>query len=176
MGNRTVIVDNNTRNNTHIATVGLCMASSEERAYPVMRALDVDYVLVIFGGKVGYSSDDINKFLWMVRISGGIYPEVVESDYFNSMGQYRMDNTVSHRMANSLMYKMCYYKFGQIQTHYGRPAGFDLVRGSEIGVKNIELEYLEEAFTSEHWMVRIYRVKNEKTHPNFIEKMKRSEF
>jgi dolichyl-diphosphooligosaccharide--protein glycosyltransferase len=65
MGNRTVIVDNNTRNNTHIATVGLCMASSEERAYPIIRALDVEYLLVIFGGKVGYSSDDINKFLWM---------------------------------------------------------------------------------------------------------------
>ena len=74
MGNRTVIVDNNTRNNTHIgnyvydivthpnhkkqewmmlnnanhqthtthsATVGLAMASTEEMAYPVMRALDV---------------------------------------------------------------------------------------------------------------------------------------
>jgi dolichyl-diphosphooligosaccharide--protein glycosyltransferase len=71
MGNRTVIVDNNTRNNTHIATVGLVMASNEERAYPILRQLDVDYVLVVFGGRVGYSSDDINKFLWMVRISSG---------------------------------------------------------------------------------------------------------
>ena len=41
MGNRTVIVDNNTRNNTHIATVGLVMASGEERAYPILRRLDV---------------------------------------------------------------------------------------------------------------------------------------
>jgi len=171
MGNRTVIVDNNTRNNTHIATVGLCMASSEERAYPVMRALDVDYVLVIFGGKVGYSSDDINKFLWMVRISGGIFPEVVEADYFNQQGQYRVDHTVSDRMKNSLMYKMCYYRFGQLQLHYGRPAGYDLVRGCEIGHKNVQLTHLEEAFTSEHWMVRIYRVKNDKTHPNFLEKL-----
>ena len=45
------------------------MASSEEDALPLMRQLDVDYVLVIFGGAVGYSSDDINKFLWMVRLS-----------------------------------------------------------------------------------------------------------
>jgi dolichyl-diphosphooligosaccharide--protein glycosyltransferase len=110
MGNRTVIVDNNTRNNTHIATVGLVMASDEARAYPIMQSLDVDYLLVIFGGKVGYSSDDINKFLWMVRISGGIFPEVVEADYMNSQGQYRIDNTVSNRMVNSLMYKMCYYR------------------------------------------------------------------
>ena len=34
----------------------------------------MDYVLVIFGGMSGYSSDDINKFLWMIRI-GGSTPE-----------------------------------------------------------------------------------------------------
>ena len=33
------------------------MASDEEKAYEIMRELDVDYVLVIFGGMVGYSSD-----------------------------------------------------------------------------------------------------------------------
>ena len=30
--------------------------------------MDVDYVLVIFGGMAGYQSDDINKFLWFVRM------------------------------------------------------------------------------------------------------------
>jgi dolichyl-diphosphooligosaccharide--protein glycosyltransferase len=143
-------VDNNTRNNTHIATVGLVMSSTEERAYPIIQSLDVDYLLVIFGGKVGYSSDDINKFLWMVRISGGIFPEVVEADYMNSQGQYRMDNTVSPRMSSSLMYKMCYYRFGQVQIHYGRQPGYDMVRGAEIGDKNVQLTHIEEAFTSEH--------------------------
>jgi dolichyl-diphosphooligosaccharide---protein glycosyltransferase len=33
------------------------MASSEEKAYEIMRELDVNYVLVIFGGLTGYSSD-----------------------------------------------------------------------------------------------------------------------
>lgn len=33
------------------------MASTEERAYEIMRELDVSYVLVIFGGLTGYSSD-----------------------------------------------------------------------------------------------------------------------
>lgn len=33
------------------------MASNEEAAYEIMRELDVNYVLVIFGGVVGYSSD-----------------------------------------------------------------------------------------------------------------------
>ena len=36
--------------------------------------LDVDFYLrknasVTFGGQVGYSKDDINKFLWMLRIA-----------------------------------------------------------------------------------------------------------
>lgn len=35
------------------------MASPEDKAYEIMRELDVDYVLVIFGGMVGYSSDGI---------------------------------------------------------------------------------------------------------------------
>ncbi|CAF5136803.1 unnamed protein product [Rotaria magnacalcarata] len=65
MGNRTVLVDNNTWNNSHIALVGKAMSSNETEAYKIMTMLDVDYVLVIFGGMIGYSGDDINKFLWM---------------------------------------------------------------------------------------------------------------
>lgn len=33
------------------------MASPEDKAYEIMKELDVDYVLVIFGGLTGYSSD-----------------------------------------------------------------------------------------------------------------------
>lgn len=39
------------------------MASTEERAYEIMRELDVSYVLVIFGGLTGYSSDGNAMFL-----------------------------------------------------------------------------------------------------------------
>lgn len=61
MADRTTLVDNNTWNNTHIATVGKAMSSKEEVSYPILRKHDVDYVLVIFGGLLGYSGDDINK-------------------------------------------------------------------------------------------------------------------
>eukprot|EP00474_Spongospora_subterranea_P008975 CRZ09433.1 hypothetical protein [Spongospora subterranea] len=159
MGNRSVIVDNNTRNNTHIATVGLVMSSDEDRAIEIIRSLDVKYLLVVFGGMVGFSSDDINKFLWMVRISGGVYPEVVESEYFNRNGEFRVDESVSDRMKNSLMYSMCYYRFGEIRSSWDSQGGYDRVRNCHIGHKDIKFRYLEEAFTSEHWMVRIYRVK-----------------
>lgn len=41
-----------------------------------------------------------------------------------------------------------------------RPPGYDRVRNSEIGNKNFELSKLEEAYTTEHWMVRIFKVKD----------------
>lgn len=54
------------------------MSSNESSAYKIMKMLDVDYVLVIFGGVIGYSGDDINKFLWMVRIAEGEHPQEIK--------------------------------------------------------------------------------------------------
>jgi len=158
MANRTVLVDNNTWNNTHISQVGQAMASDEDFAYKIMQRMDVDYVLVIFGGLTGYSSDDINKFLWMVRIGGSTNPDIVENDYYNARGEFRVDSGGSSTMLNCLMYKLCYYRFGQVYTERGQPSGYDRVRGAEIGNKDFELQYLDEAYTSEHWIVRIYKV------------------
>ncbi|XP_050448442.1 dolichyl-diphosphooligosaccharide--protein glycosyltransferase subunit STT3A [Cataglyphis hispanica] len=162
MANRTILVDNNTWNNTHISRVGQAMASSEEKAYEIMRELDVNYVLVIFGGLTGYSSDDINKFLWMVRIGGSTEKgkSITEWDYYNSAGEFRVDKDGSPILLNCLMYKMCYYRFGQVFTEGGKPSGYDRVRNMEIGNKNFELNILEEAYTTEHWLVRIYKVKD----------------
>jgi len=159
MANRTVLVDNNTWNNTHIATVGKAMSSTEEVAYKIMLDLDVDYVLVIFGGVFGYSSDDINKFLWMVRIGGGVFPEIVESHYFTPRGEYRVDAGGAPTLLNCLMYKLSYYRFGTLITDPSKPPGYDRVRNVEIGNKNIELKHLDEVYTSEHWLVRIYKVR-----------------
>ena len=162
MANRTILVDNNTWNNTHISRVGQAMSSTEEHAYGIMRELDVDYVLVIFGGLTGYASDDINKFLWMVRI-GGSTPEgehIKEPDYYTQQGEFRVDREGSPVLLNCLMYKLCYYKFGQVYTETNQPTGYDRVRNVEIGNKDFDLKVLEEAYTSEHWIVRIYKVKS----------------
>lgn len=162
MANRTIIVDNNTWNNTHIATVGKAMASTEENAYPILQQHDVDYVLVIFGGLIGYSSDDINKFLWMIRIAGGVYPEIKEADFYapgSNPPEYTVGPTASSTMLDSLMYKCTYYRFGETQFDPHRPSGFDRVRNVEIGRKDISFTHLEEAFTSTNWMVRLYKVK-----------------
>jgi len=36
--------------------------------------------------------DDINKFLWMVRIAQGVWPdEIQEPNYFTQRGEYAVD-------------------------------------------------------------------------------------
>ncbi|KAJ1715044.1 oligosaccharyl transferase subunit (Stt3) [Aspergillus flavus] len=158
MADRPTLVDNNTWNNTHIATVGKAMSSREEVSYPILRQHDVDYVLVVFGGLLGYSGDDINKFLWMVRIAEGIWPdEVKERDYFTARGEYRVDDEATPAMRNSLMYKMSYYNYNAL---FQQGQAMDRVRGSRLPAEGPQLSTLEEAFTSENWIIRIYKVKD----------------
>ncbi|PFH59255.1 hypothetical protein XA68_12626 [Ophiocordyceps unilateralis] len=158
MADRPTLVDNNTWNNTHIAMVGKAMSSREEVSYPIMRQHEVDYVLVVFGGLLGYSGDDINKFLWMVRIAEGIWPdEVRERDFFTSRGEYRVDAEATDAMKNSLMYKMCYYNY---HTLFPPGQAVDRVRGARLPDEGPVLDTVEEAFTSENWIIRIYKVKD----------------
>ncbi|KAJ6340517.1 hypothetical protein OIU77_008308 [Salix suchowensis] len=144
MGNRTVIVDNNTWNNTHIATVGRAMSSYEDEAYEIMRSLDVNYVLVVFGGVTGYSSDDIKQ----VFVDG--------ENWRWSIPFLPIETAKIVRFL--VEYKLSYYRFGELVTEYGKPPGYDRARGVEIGNKDIKLEHLEEAFTTSNWIVRIYKI------------------
>ena len=151
MADRVTLVDNNTWNNTHIATVGKAMSSSEEKAYPILRQHDVDYILIIFGGLLGFSGDDINKYLWMIRIAQGVWPnEIREADFFTPQGQYRIDDGATLTMKNSLMYKMSYYRFNEL---FGGRPGTDRVRGTQTATIAPTLDILDEAFTSENWIV-----------------------
>ena len=159
LADRPTLVDNNTWNNTHIATVGKAMASSEERAYPILRKHDVDYVLIIYGGLIGFSGDDLNKFLWMIRISQGVWPdEVHEPSFFTPRGEFRLDDKATETMRESIMYKMSYYRLNDL---YPGSAIQDRARQTEGPSKSPRLDTLEEAFTSENWIVRIYQVKKE---------------
>lgn len=64
---------------------------------------------------------DINKFLWMVRIGGSTDKgsHIKEADYFTPQGEFRVDQEGSPVLLNCLMYKMCYYRFGQVYTEQG---------------------------------------------------------
>lgn len=110
-------------------------ASTEEAAADLLESLDVDYLMVVFGGKTGYSGDDINKFLWILRIAANVYPHLKESDF--TINGYVVDNRISPAFKNSIMYKLCYYRYWEDDTHRGK--GFDLVRNSGIGYTNFKL-------------------------------------
>jgi dolichyl-diphosphooligosaccharide---protein glycosyltransferase len=151
MSNRTVLVDNNTWNNTHIATVALILGSNEETALPLLKKLDVDYVLVLYGGVAKYPSDDINKFLWPVRIAHGVYPNLIkEQDFIGSRG-YTVDETATEHFKNSLIYKLSYYRAGELTRNT------DFARNSQIG-RIVKPKHFTEAYTSQNWIVRIYKV------------------
>jgi dolichyl-diphosphooligosaccharide--protein glycosyltransferase len=157
MSNRAVIVDNNTWNTTHIANVGAVFSTEEEESYRICKMLDADYVMVIFGGYSGYSGDDINKFIWIIRITAGYYPKVKEENFY-SRGQYRIDSAASDTMLNSMMYKFNYYRFDEARTGRSSSEGYDVVRNSVMGRKNIKLRHFTEAYTTDNWIVRIYSV------------------
>jgi len=70
----------------------------------------------MFDGMSRSGGDDIGKFLWMVRIAGGVFPHIKEPDYYGENGNYRIDKFASDTMLNCLMYKLCYYRFGEVKT------------------------------------------------------------
>ncbi|KAI9627830.1 hypothetical protein H4Q26_017150 [Puccinia striiformis f. sp. tritici PST-130] len=142
MADRTTLVDNNTWNNTHIATVGKAMASKEEVSYPILRQHDVDYVLVIFGGLLGFSGDDINKFLWMVRIAEGF--GLMKSKNLVSLVRRgnKVDDEASPTMKNCLMYKLSYYDFDKL---FGGQRAQDRVRGQVLPQVGPSIDSLDEA-------------------------------
>jgi dolichyl-diphosphooligosaccharide--protein glycosyltransferase len=88
----------------------MVLASREEEAYEYAKEMDVDYMMVIFGGYARYSGDDINKFLWIIRIAGNENQHIKEADYLSN-GVYKIDSGATKTMLNSMMYKMNYYRF-----------------------------------------------------------------
>lgn len=86
----------------------------------------------------------------MVRIAAGVYPDVKEAD-FEADGVYRIDSQISQKMKDSLMYKLSYYRFGQV-------GGYDTVRRAHIGDKDFVLTRFKEVYTSQKWLVRIFQV------------------
>ena len=42
----------------------------------------------------------------------------------------------------------------------GKPFGYDIARGAEIGHKNFDLAHFEEVFTSRNWLYRLYRLRS----------------
>lgn len=162
LANRTVIVDNNTWNNTHIATVGRVLGSSEDNALPILQSLGVDYILVMFGGKIGMSGDDLDKFSWILRIAEGVFTNEVMESEFQVGGRMVVHENATIAMKSSLLYKFSMADFSRVETPAtrgnGTVTGFDLNRKIKVDAQNITFKHFTEVFTSEAWIVRIYQV------------------
>lgn len=85
------------------------------------------------------SSDDINKFLWMVRI-GGSTPEgadIKESDYTPS-GEFRIDSEGSNKMLNCHVQNVLLQICSSVHRRR-RPPGYDRVRNARLETQGLRV-------------------------------------
>lgn len=130
LANKSTVTDNNTWNNTHIGRIGMMFGSDEEQAYNQARDLGIDYVFIIFSGLNTAYGDDINKFMWMVRIAQTSFPHIDPQEYLNNGLQ--IGDKVAPKMRESLLYKLSYYRFRDID--HGQGNGYDKARNVHVGV------------------------------------------
>ncbi|GLE10932.1 hypothetical protein PINS_up023204 [Pythium insidiosum] len=146
------------------------LSNRTDAAWPILQSLEVDYVLVLFGGRVEHSNlgDDLDKMAWIIRIAQGVFPDAVLESEFMVNNQYVFETrNATSAMTSSLLYKMCYHQFLSDavanETSVEDGASYvginDPKRSTKIDARGISFKHLEEAFTTESWFVRIYRVK-----------------
>ncbi|EKX54933.1 hypothetical protein GUITHDRAFT_62986, partial [Guillardia theta CCMP2712] len=159
LADRVTFLDASGYNLSQVAAVGAIMALPEEEAAARCRNMGVNFVLVRFGGMTSFASDDISKFLWMVRAAGKELKEP-EDAFLSAGGVLRVGKEGSRRFRSSLLYRLSFHRFSSQVSEFGRPAGFDRVRGEVAEGGKEPLQHFEEVFTSQHWLLRLYRVKN----------------
>lgn len=93
-----------------VGQVGRAFASEERDAVSILSSLDVQYVMVVFGGAAGYGDDDINKFVWMLRVGG-----LPETDYYTPSGELAVGKHATPAFTQTLLYKMCYHRFAEVK-------------------------------------------------------------
>lgn len=50
--------------------VARALAVNASVGVPLLHSLGASHVMAVCGGYAGYSADDVNKFLWMLRLGG----------------------------------------------------------------------------------------------------------
>lgn len=159
LSQRLPLVDRHTRNRTLVASAARIFASPLSDARTRLLDLNVTHVYVVFGGRSGYRDDDMSQFHWMLRVAEVSFPSsVVRNDYLSTYGVLRVGASAPSAVFESLLYKLSYHRFGDVQTEYGQSPGYDRARKTEIGSKRFGLDGFEEVFTSKNWVVRVYRV------------------
>ena len=188
MANRTVLCDNGGNGirsgggsgaefDTQVRLCARLLVAPEIAAHAALGSLGVSHVLVVFGGKTSYAQDDLAKFPWMVRIAAERDeetaaskdvndaligpPPLPEAAYLAPDGAFRVDKRAAPALQESLLFRLSYHRFGELRTEPSRELGWDRVRRSVVATSEDTaggLSRFEEVFTSDNWLVRIYRV------------------
>ena len=60
-------------------------------------------------------------------------------------------------MRNCLMYRLSYYRFGEVRLSFQQPSGYDVNRRAVVGDKNIHLKYFDRGLKLQylHLLVQI---------------------
>lgn len=135
IANRTTLADGNTWNHEHIALLGKCLVSPVKESHKIVRHL-ADYVLVWSTRYGGMAGDDIAKSPHMARIGSSVYKDIPFQDFYQDR-----DGRPSPMMEKSMVYTMVNYRLDPKVPQF--PTGT-----------------FEEAYTTKHSMVRIYKVLN----------------
>lgn len=102
IANRTTIADGNTWNHEHIALLGRCLTSPEEKAHKLIKHL-ADYVLIWAGG----GGDDLAKSPHMARIGNSVYEDICPGDpTCRHFGFLDREMTPTPMMESSLLYRL----------------------------------------------------------------------
>ena len=143
IGKRATLLDGNTNNFTHISVVGLIFISDEYEAWKICRSLDVDYVLVTFGGASGFQNDDIMKIMWSIDSVSDHFINVSLNDFITNETIYLVSEPMKENIFNSTFFKLCYNKFRRFWWSKTLQEGFDASRNFKISHLNYELTYFE---------------------------------
>ena len=83
----------------------------------------------------------------MVRIGGSTDTgkHIKEHDYYTPTGEFRVDREGSPVLLNCLMYKMCYYRFGQVYTEASKSLERQVLLRAKI--KNLHKNQLKDDHT-----------------------------
>jgi dolichyl-diphosphooligosaccharide--protein glycosyltransferase len=89
---------------------------------------------------------------------------VIESE-FQVNGRYLFNENATLAVTESVLYKLSYFEFNQVRSAAANEDeepvyGWDMNRRLRIPERDIDLRHFEHVFTSDAWMVRIYRVKS----------------
>jgi len=75
-----------------------------------------------------------------------------------------VDENASTKFKNSLIYKLAFHRAAELTN------GVDRARGQKLGNPEFPLTHFTEVFTSENWIVRLYKVNKMENRIQFGEK------